>query len=431
MPQKNKKRKKEKIEALTESILAILRKDHSKPYNYKQIAAKLGMDDASSRNQIIKKLKGLQGKGTIQEVERGKYIITPSQNYYTGKMDIAGRGQGYVIVEELEEDILVKNKNLNKALQGDTVEVYVFKRRKGGKTEGEVTKILERKRTEFVGTIQVMENFAFVEVTDYKMYTDIFIPKANIGNAKNGEKVLVAMEDWPEKADSPYGKVLKVLGMPGEHNTEIHSILAQYGLPYDFPPEVEAYANKLDTKIHQEEIDKRRDMRKDLTFTIDPKDAKDFDDALSFTKLEHGNYEIGIHIADVSHYLRPGTVLDDEAYERATSVYLVDRVVPMLPEILSNGACSLRPNEEKYTFSAVFEITPKAEVVKQWFGRTVTYSDARFAYEEAQHIIENPEADSHTIPSEISITNKNYTVKKEIAEAVLEMDRLAKILRQK
>ncbi|MCW8980389.1 MAG: RNB domain-containing ribonuclease, partial [Altibacter sp.] len=328
MPQKNKKRKKEKIEALTESILAILRKDHSKPYNYKQIAAKLGMDDASSRNQIIKKLKGLQGKGTIQEVERGKYIITPSQNYYTGKMDIAGRGQGYVIVEELEEDILVKNKNLNKALQGDTVEVYVFKRRKGGKTEGEVTKILERKRTEFVGTIQVMENFAFVEVTDYKMYTDIFIPKANIGNAKNGEKVLVAMEDWPEKADSPYGKVLKVLGMPGEHNTEIHSILAQYGLPYDFPPEVEAYANKLDTKIHQEEIDKRRDMRKDLTFTIDPKDAKDFDDALSFTKLEHGNYEIGIHIADVSHYLRPGTVLDDEAYERATSVYLVDRVVP-------------------------------------------------------------------------------------------------------
>ncbi|MAP55680.1 ribonuclease R [Altibacter sp.] len=431
MPQKNKKRRKQKIEGLTESILAILRKDHSKPHNYKQIAAKLGMDDASSRNQIIKKLKELQGKGNIQEVERGKYIITPSQNYYTGRMDIAGRGQGYVIVEELEEDILIKNKNLNKALQGDTVEVYVFKRRKGGKTEGEVTKILERKRTEFVGTIQVMDNFAFVEVTDYKMYTDIFIPKANIGNAKNGEKVLVAMEDWPEKADSPYGKVLKVLGMPGEHNTEIHSILAQYGLPYEFPPEVEAYANKLDTKIHQEEIEKRRDMRKDLTFTIDPKDAKDFDDALSFTKLEHGNYEIGIHIADVSHYLKPGTVLDDEAYERATSVYLVDRVVPMLPEILSNGACSLRPHEEKYTFSAVFEMTPKAEVVKQWFGRTVTYSDARFAYEEAQHVIENQNEASHTIPSEISLTGKPYTVKQEIAEAILEMDRLAKILRQK
>lgn len=430
MSQRKKKRRKQSTEGLTESIVAILRKDHSKPINYKQIATKLGVDDPSSRNQIIKKLKELQIKNTIQEIERGKYILTPSQNYYTGRVDIAGRGQGYVIVEDLEEDILVKNKNLNKALQGDTVEVYVFKRRKGGKTEGEITKILQRKRTEFVGTIQVMENFAFVDVTDYKMYTDIFIPKANIGDAKNGEKVLVVMEDWPEKADSPFGRVIKVLGMPGEHNTEIHSILAQYGLPYEFPAEVEAFANKLDTTIHAEEIQKRRDMRRDLTFTIDPKDAKDFDDALSFTKLENGNYEIGIHIADVSHYLQTGTVLDDEAYERATSVYLVDRVVPMLPEILSNGACSLRPNEEKYTFSAVFEINNKAEVLKKWFGRTVTYSDARFSYEEAQHIIENPTDTSHTIPSEISITDKSYSVKNEIAEAILELDRLAKILRK-
>jgi ribonuclease R/exosome complex exonuclease DIS3/RRP44 len=219
--------------------------------------------------------------------------------------------------------------------------------------------------------------------------------------------------------------------MPGEHNTEIHSILAQYGLPYEFPKEVEDFANKIDTSIKASELKKRRDMRDVLTFTIDPKDAKDFDDALSFEKLENGNYEIGIHIADVSHYLKPGTELDDEAYERATSVYLVDRVVPMLPEILSNNACSLRPNEEKYTFSAVFEITPKAEVKKQWFGRTVTYSDARFAYEEAQHIIENPKDETHTIPSKISITDKEYTVKPEIAEAILEMDRLAKTLRTK
>ena len=263
------------------------------------------------------------------------------------------------------------------------------------------------------------------------MYTDIFVPKNKINGAKNGEKVLVAMEDWPEKADSPTGSVLKVLGMPGEHNTEIHSILAQYGLPYEFPKEVEDFANKIDTSIKASEIKKRRDMRDVLTFTIDPKDAKDFDDALSFEKLENGNYEIGIHIADVSHYLKPGTELDDEAYERATSVYLVDRVVPMLPEILSNNACSLRPNEEKYTFSAVFEITPKAEVKKQWFGRTVTYSDARFAYEEAQHIIENSKDETHTIPSKISITDKEYTVKPEIAEAILEMDRLAKTLRTK
>src|SRR5690606_31439282 len=218
----------------------------------------------------------------------------------------------------------------------------------------------------------------------------------------------------------------------------IHSILAQYGLPYEFPKEVEDDANKIDTSIKASEIKKRRDMRDVLTFTIDPKDAKDFDDALSFAKLENGNYEIGVHIADVSHYLTPGNELDDEAYERATSVYLVDRVVPMLPEILSNNACSLRPNEEKYTFSAVFEMNQKAEVVKQWFGRTVTYSDARFAYEEAQHIIETNVTSSAVekslnleIPANISITDKEYSVKPEIAEAILEMDRLAKILRTK
>lgn len=431
MPKNQRKKKTNKIENLSQTILNILRKDHSQPFNYKQIAAKLQLDDPSSRNQIVKKLKDLQGKGTIQEIERGKYILTPSQNYYTGKVDIAGRGQGYIIVEDLEDDIYVSSKNLNKALNGDIVEVYVFKRKKGGKTEGEVTKIIERKRTEFVGTIQVQENFAFVDVSDHKMYTDIFVTKNKINGAKNGEKVLVAMEDWPEKAESPFGSVIKVLGMPGEHNTEIHSILAQYGLPYEFPPEVEDYANKIDTSIKAEEIKKRRDMRDALTFTIDPKDAKDFDDALSFEKMENGNYEIGIHIADVSHYLTPGNELDDEAYERATSVYLVDRVVPMLPEILSNNACSLRPNEEKYTFSAVFEMNTKAEVVKQWFGRTVTYSDARFAYEEAQHVIENPTEETHTIPVNISITDKEYTVKPEIATAILEMDRLAKILRTK
>ncbi|MCG2429942.1 ribonuclease R [Aequorivita xiaoshiensis] len=431
MPKYKRKKSKNKIDNLSQTILNILRKDHSQAFNYKQIAAKLQLDDASSRNQIIKKLKNLHGKGSIQEVDRGKYILTPSQNYYTGKVDIAGRGQGYIIVEDLEDDIYVSSKNLNKALNGDIVEVYVFKRKKGGKTEGEVTKIIERKRTEFVGTIDVQENFAFVDVTDYKMYTDIFVPKNKINGAKSGEKVLVEMLEWPEKEDSPIGKVIKVLGMPGEHNTEIHSILAQYGLPYDFPQEVEVYANKIDTSIKESEIKKRRDMRETLTFTIDPKDAKDFDDALSFKKLENGNYEIGIHIADVSHYVTPGNELDDEAYERATSVYLVDRVVPMLPEILSNNACSLRPNEEKYTFSAVFEMNQKAEVIKQWFGKTVTLSDARFAYEEAQHVIENSDDETHKIPSDISITDEEYVVKPEIAEAILEMDRLAKKLRAK
>ena len=240
--------------------------------------------------------------------------------------------------------------------------------------------------------------------------------------------VVVNIEDWPKKADSPFGSVLKVLGKPGEHNTEIHAILAEYGLPYDFPVDVEVFAQKIDTSIQESEIAKRRDMRNILTFTIDPKDAKDFDDALSFQKLDNGNFEIGIHIADVSHYLQEGTILDDEAYQRATSVYLVDRVVPMLPEVLSNFACSLRPNEEKYTFSAIFEIDQKATVINQWFGRTVINSDQRFAYEEAQYLIENP--DKNTIPAEISLTGNDYKVPENIIEATLKLDALAKILRR-
>ena len=434
MSKRNKPRNKPNNSNLTQSILTTLRKQNSNPTNYKQIASILGVRDTSTRNLIIKKLKKLQQEDKIEEVSRGKYILKPSKNYYTGIADVTSRGQAYIVVEELEEDIFVNNKNLNHTLHGDTVEVYIFKRNRGGKQEGEVTQILERKRTEFVGVIKIQERFAFVECQDTKMYTDIFIPKENINKANDGEKVLVEIEDWPEKAGSPYGKVIKVLGKPGEHNTEIHSILAQFGLPYEFEKEVEDYANNIDTSINKEEIKKRRDMRGDLTFTIDPKDAKDFDDALSFKVLEDGNYEIGIHIADVSHYLVPGTVLDDEAFDRATSVYLVDRVVPMLPEVLSNNACSLRPNEEKFTFSAVFKINNKAEVVDKWFGRTVTYSDARFAYEEAQFVIESEEIDENKlikIPSEISIIDKAYEVRNDISEAILKLDELAKILRKK
>lgn len=434
---KQSSRKGTKIDNLSQLLLDILRKDHNKTLNYKQIAAKLGVTDASSRNQITKKLKKLHEKGSIEETERGKYKIIPSKHNYIGTLDMTTRGQGYVVVKDLEDDIFVNSKNINKAFDGDTVEVFVFKRNKDGKKEGEIVNIIERKHTEFVGIIQVHDNFAFVEATDNKMYVDIFVPKNKIKNAKNGEKVLVQIEDWPDDADSPFGKVIEVFGFPGDHDTEIHSILAQYGLPAEFPKKVEDYANALDVSLSEKEIKKRRDMRSELTFTIDPKDAKDFDDALSFKKLENGNIEIGIHIADVSHYVRPGNVLDDEAYERATSVYLVDRVVPMLPEILSNNACSLRPNEEKYTFSAVFEMNEKAEVVDKWFGRTVTISDARFSYEEAQLIIENNENLEEgeqldlQIPADISITDKAYSVKKEIAEAILEMDRLAKRLRKK
>ena len=324
--------------------------------------------------------------------------------------------------------IFITSNNMNKALHGDEVEFYAYKRRKRGKIEGEITNIIQRAKSEYVGVIQIHKSYAFVIPDGNKMYTDIFVPINKTNKAEEGDKVLVSLEDWPEKADSPYGRVLKVLGKPGEHNTEIHAILAEYGLPLEFPHDVEEFANNIDTSIRNEEIKKRRDMRQDLTFTIDPKDAKDFDDALSFKVLEHNLYEIGIHIADVSHYLKEGTILDNEAYERATSVYLVDRVVPMLPEILSNGACSLRPHEEKYTFSAIFKINDKAEIKDEWFGRTVTYSDARFAYEEAQAIIESK---TNNIPKEVSLTGSDYKANQVIADAILKMDELAKIMRRK
>jgi len=410
-------------------ILKILSQNANRAFNYKQIGAILELNDTKSRNEIIKDLKILASQKKIIETEPGKYLVKAiSQDYYEGTIDMTSRKTAYFICPEFGEDVFIPTNNLNHALDKDKVKVYVYNRRKGKRPEGEVIEVVERHKTEFVGVIDIQKNFAFVSTANAKMYTDIFIPKDKIGDAENGDVVLVNIEDWPKKADSPFGSVLKVLGKPGEHNTEIHAILAEYGLPYDFPVEVEVFAQKLDTSIQESEIAKRRDMRDTLTFTIDPKDAKDFDDALSFKKLENGNYEIGIHIADVSFYLQEGTILDDEAYQRGTSVYLVDRVVPMLPEVLSNFACSLRPNEEKYTFSAIFEINEKAQVLNQWFGRTVIYSDQRFAYEEAQQIIETK---GNIIPQEISITGSEYVVKDEIVQATLKLDELAKILRRK
>ena len=423
----NKKKKTNKIQGdLSRSIIDILRKDPGKTYNYKQIASVLGVNDASSRNQIIKKLAQLAAKNQIEEIDRGKFKIEGSKNYYTGVLDLTSKGYGYVMVPELADDVFIANKDLNAAFDGDTVEIYVYNRRRRKRSEGEITKILKRKRTEFVGTMQKKKEFGFVVIDDNSMYTDFFVSGNKMNGAGDGDKVVVEFEEWPEKADSPFGRITRVLGTPGEHHTEIHSILAQYGLPHDFPEEVEEFANKLDTSIDEEEIGKRRDMRDILTFTIDPRDAKDFDDALSFQPLKNGNYEVGIHIADVSHYLKPGTLLDDEAFERATSVYLVDRVVPMLPEILSNNACSLRPNEEKFTFSAVFEIDDNANIKDQWFGRTVTYSDERFAYEEAQHIIETG---TGTIPDDVSIRKHAYSVKGAQVEAIVTLNRLAKKMR--
>jgi len=422
------KKKGSVIKNLTRDIFKIFNNDNSKHYNYKQIASKLGITNSDGKTQILKKLAELKETKKIKEVDRGKYQIIIDKKYHIGTLDITSNGNGYFISDDFEKDIFIPSNNLGKGLQNDTVKAYVYKRNRSNKLEADIIEIIERDKTTFVGVLQMSKNFGFVLCDNQKMYADIFISKARVNGAEHGDKVQVNITDWPENSKNPFGKITQVLGKPGDHNTEIHSILLEYGLPYKFDQEVEKDAGSLSLEITKEEISKRRDMRADLTFTIDPKDAKDFDDALSFTKLENGNYEIGIHIADVSHYVQPNTILDKEAYNRATSVYLVDRVVPMLPEILSNGACSLRPNEEKLTFSAVFEINENAQILNEWFGRTVTYSDKRFAYEEAQVIIET---EKNFIPDNTSITNESYYVPDTIVEATLKLNALAKILRKK
>ena len=422
------------VKDLTKNIFKILKEDTSKSYNYKQISSKLSIIDTDGKTQVIKRLAELTATQKIVEVARGKFQINQDRKYSIGTLDITSNGNGYFISDDYEDDIFIPNSNLGKGLHNDTVKAYVFKKRSGKKYEADVVEIIERSKTQFIGVLQKNKNFGFVVPDNNKMYADIFIPERKMNGAEDGDKVQATISDWPAKSKNPFGEITTVLGKPGEHNTEIHAILLEYDLPYEFPSEVEQEAANLPIKITREEIRKRRDMRQDLTFTIDPKDAKDFDDALSFKKLENGNFEIGIHIADVSHYLTPKTILDDEAFERATSVYLVDRVVPMLPEKLSNGVCSLRPHEEKLTFSAVFEINPKAQIINEWFGRTVTYSDQRFAYEEAQSIIENCTLSAikpYTMPLEVSILDKEYEVSPEIVEATLKLDELAKILRKK
>ncbi len=418
-------------------LLQYLTNNPNKTFNYKQLAFQLNIVDDYNRGQLQKLIKDLLYSKQIKEVSRGKYKITHQSHYYEGVLDIAISGKAFFVCDELEKDIYIPSRNLNHGLHGDRVRVYAYNRQRSSKKlEGDVVEIIKRAKTEFVGTLQLHDNYGFVVADNKRMYADFFITKKHVNNAKDGDKVGVKLLDWPSNSKNPFGEIIDVLGKPGEHNTEIHSILYDYGLPYKFSEEVEAEAGKLPIEITAKEISKRRDMRKTLTFTIDPKDAKDFDDALSFKVLPNENYEIGIHIADVSYYVQPKTILDEEAYNRATSVYLVDRVVPMLPEVLSNNVCSLRPHEEKLTFSAVFEIDKNAKVVNQWFGRTVTYSDARFAYEEAQEIIETNNLNSENqslnlnIPKEIALSGESYDVEPAVANAILTLDKLAKILRK-
>lgn len=401
----------QKLLDLGRTILRFMNQKTSKIYNYKQIAEGIDYKNPRQRELVIQALHRLQALQKIKETEKGKYIVNLNiEGTLTGVIDFNQSGNAYVKVEGMADDIFVHQKNVKDALQGDKVLLVTYNF-KGKKVEGAVAEVLERAKDTFVGIFQQIadKDFGFVVFEKRTMNTDMFISKNHFNGAQDGDKVIVKMREWRPRSKNPEGEIVTVLGTPGDHETEIHAILAEYGLPYNFEPEVEHDADQIDRSINDEEVAKRWDMRDICTFTIDPKDAKDFDDALSIQKLENGLWQIGVHIADVSHYVKPGTILDDEAYKRATSVYLVDRVVPMLPEVLSNDVCSLRPNEDKFTFSAVFELDEDAKIHKQWFGRTVIHSDRRFSYEEAQERIETQEGDLTT--------------------EILQLDKLAKILR--
>lgn len=390
------RKQKSKQPFLFEEVLAILNKSGGKSLNYKQIAAALQLTDKTERSLLSSLLIDLSKKGLVEEVEIGKYRSKSGPKSLEGVIDITHSGMAFVKSDDFEEEICIAPFNTNGAMHGDTVRVKVFsKKRSDGRPEGEVIDVLQRARTEFAGTIRIEHRVAFM-TPDNRKFRDFLIPKDKIGKARDGQKVVVKLTDWEDFSDLPHGEVIKVLGDAGDNDTEINAIMVEFGLPYEFPKDVEKVAELLPTEITEEEISKRRDFRKITTFTIDPFDAKDFDDAISVAKLKNGNWEIGVHIADVSHYVKPGSILDKEGSARATSVYLVDRVVPMLPEILSNNVCSLRPNEEKLTFSAVFEMNEEAEVVKEWFGRTIINSDRRFTYEEVQEILEGKDGDFKT-----------------------------------
>lgn len=374
---------------LTKLISDVFEKSGNKPLNYKQVAAKLNIDDQDTREAVLDILRLEAKKGILSEPEKGKFRLNELKTYVTGRVDMTADGSAFIVSEdEFENDIFIGPRKLRNALHKDIVKVYVYAKSKGRKKEGEVVEIIERARMEFTGIVKLSEKFAFLIPDDRKMLHDIFIPISDVSDAQNGDKAIAEIVDWPEGAKNPIGRIKHVLGKQGENNAEMNAILADYGFPLSFPEAVEKEAESISGEIHADEIARRRDFREVLTLTIDPADAKDFDDAISFRELENGNFEIGVHIADVTHYVKPETSLDKEAFERGTSVYLVDRVIPMLPERLSNGLCSLRPNEDKLCFAAVFELDAKANIISQWFGKTIIHSNKRFSYEDAQEILE-------------------------------------------
>jgi ribonuclease R len=380
-------------EALGVQILGIMTKNPEQGFNYKQIAKKLDISDARGRQLIQDILREQTKQGIIQEVYQGKFKMKVARGYITGTVDMTRMGYGFITSDDLEDDVFVTARNLKTALHGDKVKVRLYARRKGARPEGEVVEIIERLKTTFVGTIETMPNFAFLIPDNKNMPFDLFIPMSKLNGAKQGQKAVAKVIEWDPNSKNPVGEIINVLGYPGLHETEMHAILAEFELPYNFNEEVESAAEKIAGEITERDIKERRDFRNIPTFTIDPADAKDFDDALSLRQLENGNWEVGVHIADVTHYVDMGSLVEEEAKQRATSVYLVDRVVPMLPERLSNHICSLNPHEDKLTYSAVFELNDKSEVIDEWFGRTIINSDKRFSYGEAQAVIDTSDGD--------------------------------------
>jgi ribonuclease R len=373
---------------LTVLITDFLTENKDKQFNYKQIAAALNVKGEDGRRVLIKVLDKLRDDDIILESSRGRYRINNRGLILDGRFERRSNGKNFFVPDDDGNIIYIPERNSKHAMNGDRVRIQLLAKRKRADTEGAVIEILERAQSRFVGVLEVQRHFAFLVMDSKYLSNDIFIPKEELRGAKNGDKVVVEIVEWPEKANNPVGKVIDILGVPGQNDTEMHAILAQYDLPYKYPENIEKYADTISDKIDRNEISRREDFRDVFTITIDPKDAKDFDDAISFRQLAPNLWEVGVHIADVTHYVKPGDLVDVEAEKRATSVYLVDRTIPMLPERLSNGLCSLRPNEEKLCFSVIFNMNDKAEVKKSRIARTVIKSDSRLTYEEAQTVIE-------------------------------------------
>ena len=405
-------------------ILKFYQKNPNKIFNYKQIASSLGFTKDKERNKIIGVLSNLSKQKILFEEKRGKYVFRKKgETTYASRLSLLPSGKGKVYLAESKEELLIPNVKLKRALDGDLIKISITEKNK----KARVIRVLERNKKEYVGELVLKSDYGFVLTKRGVMYTDIFIEPDEIKNYKNGEKVVVIVKEWIEGRDAPNGKIIKSIGFPGETDTEIHAILHEYGLPYVFPKGIDDEADQIKKEIDKKEIKRRRDFREVTTITIDPVNAKDFDDALSLKIIEEDLFEIGIHIADVSHYLKESSLMDKEAYERGTSVYLVDRVVPMLPEKLSNELCSLIEKEEKYTFSAVFQMNNKSEVLNEWYGKTVIRSDKRFSYEEVNHILQKQ---TKTIEKEISLQKENYMISEDMYESIVIFNNIAKKLRK-